>query len=159
MGIEVKITADSTADLHSQLASLLAGTAQNFVVPQGAIEPKPDPIATDKPARASRKKIEPKPGVVAEMVDEGNEPTGSTEPGTPSSGTASEATESGAAAQENEPTVEYVDVQKAVTQLGAAKGRDAVVKVLNDLGVDHATKLKPEQWADAIAELQAAKEA
>lgn len=157
MGIEVKIEAASAEELHQHIVSLASRFATNVTFPA-------DPVATpedEPPARAtrSRKKAE-KVEVPADSAwqPEGNEPTGSTDENTPSSGTASEATEAGEPDPADEPTLEYADVQKAVTQLAAAKGRDAVLAVYKKFSVDHATKLKPEQWADAVAELNAARE-
>lgn len=162
MGIEVKITAESTSDLHEQMAALLAGAAVNFSVQETtqlgiardieAIgEGAEEAAATPAPKPRGRKKADKEPA-------ERNVSTGSTAESTPSVGTASTTTEAGPSNQEDEPQVVYEDVRKAVVALSLAKGRDATVKVLSQFGVDHATKLKPEQWVDAVAELNAAME-
>lgn len=54
---------------------------------------------------------------------------------------------------EETPAVAYTDVQAAVTKLAANKGRDAVVKVFDQFGVDHGSKLTEAQWGEAIAAL------
>lgn len=52
----------------------------------------------------------------------------------------------------------YDDVKKAAIALAKAKpGGNAVTTLLADaFGVDHASKLKPEQWAEFIAKAQEA---
>lgn len=52
--------------------------------------------------------------------------------------------------------VPYTDVQLAVADLANAKGKQAVLDVLAGFDVDHAKKLTPDQYADAIAKLKAA---
>lgn len=170
MGIEVKIEAASAEELHQHIVSLASRFATNVTFPA-------DPIATSEEVAEEQPKKRTTKKSTANSVEatassthsaarasaspaaiEGNEPTGSTDENTPSSGTASEATEAGEPDPADEPTLEYADVQKAVTQLAAAKGRDAVLAVYKKFSVDHATKLKPEQWADAVAELNAARE-
>ncbi len=49
--------------------------------------------------------------------------------------------------------VKYSDVQAAVTRLAAAKGRDAVIAVFDQFGVDHGSKLTEAQWSEAVAAL------
>lgn len=53
----------------------------------------------------------------------------------------------------------YDDVKNAVVALAAAKGRDAAVAVLDQFGVDHASKLTEEQWPEAVQALIDAKDA
>lgn len=60
-------------------------------------------------------------------------------------------------ADEPAAALEYADVSKAVLDLVKAKGRDAAVEVLTQFGVSHAKELKPEQWAEALEALNAAK--
>jgi hypothetical protein len=57
-----------------------------------------------------------------------------------------------------ESRVEYAQVRDAVVKLGAAKGRAAVVKVLDSFGVDHGSKLTEDQWPAALAALTTALE-
>jgi hypothetical protein len=65
------------------------------------------------------------------------EPEGATEP----------------AAAEDASAVTYDDVRNAVVGLAAAKGRDAAIAVLDQFGVDHASKLTEAQWPEALAAL------
>lgn len=140
MGIEVKITADSTADLHTQIAELLAGTGGE--------------VAAPKAKRGSRKTAE----AAEPSADEGNAGTGSGASDSQSSGTGSTQTEAGLSNQDDKPTIEYAQVRSAVMSLAAKKGREAVVEVLATFGVDNATKLQEAQWAAALAELEKAAE-
>lgn len=159
MGIEIKIEAANAEDAQKQMAKLLAGAAISFgQQTQPVVETTAEPIEPDKLAnhRAPRKKADkPQPEPA-----EGNAATSTTDDAAPSSGTASKQTEAGQPTQDSdEPTVEYAQVRTAVNQLAAAKGRQAVIDILDEFGVDNATKLKEEQWADALARLQEAKEA
>ena len=64
-----------------------------------------------------------------------------------------------AADSPSEPAVDYPTLQKAVFALANAKGRDAVIGLMKDtFGVGSAKELKPEQWADALAAVNAALE-
>ncbi len=53
-------------------------------------------------------------------------------------------------------TVTYDDVKALVLQVSKDKGRDAAAAVLSGFGVAKAPELKPEQYADAVAQLKAA---
>lgn len=52
------------------------------------------------------------------------------------------------------PAITYKDVQAAVVAAVKAGKRSNVVALLEAFGVDHAEKLKPEQWPDALAKLK-----
>lgn len=52
------------------------------------------------------------------------------------------------------PAITYKDVQTAVVAAVKAGKRDNVVALLKGFGVDHAEKLTPEQWPDALAKLK-----
>lgn len=52
--------------------------------------------------------------------------------------------------------VTYDDVKALVLQVSKDKGRDAAAAVLAGFGVAKAPELKPEQYADAVAQLKAA---
>lgn len=57
------------------------------------------------------------------------------------------------------PAVDYPTLQKAVFALANAKGRDAVIGLMKDtFNVGSAKELKPEQWAPALAAVNAALE-
>jgi hypothetical protein len=161
VGIEIKIEAANPADAIAQVLALAAGFATGTAVQMGS-GPIPDKPVVEPEKLSNRKPRKPraeKAEEPAQESEEGNATTSSEESASPSSGTASKPTEAGPSGQDNdEPTIVYADVQKAVNGLAAAKGRDAVIKILNDFGVDHATKLKEEQWADVVAEMQQAKE-
>lgn len=53
------------------------------------------------------------------------------------------------------PAVEYKAVADAITRL-VAKDRAAAVEILAGFGVKRGPDLKPEQWADALAQLKTA---
>jgi hypothetical protein len=57
--------------------------------------------------------------------------------------------------EDGEDDVDYADVQKAVVKAAKANGRDFVAERLKRFGkkVDHASKLKPEQFAEFIEAL------
>lgn len=52
------------------------------------------------------------------------------------------------------PVIAYKDVQAAVVAAVKAGKRTNVIDLLKGLGVDHAEKLTPEQWPDALATLK-----
>lgn len=52
------------------------------------------------------------------------------------------------------PVIAYKDVQAAVVAAVKAGKRQNVIDLLKGLGVDHAEKLTPEQWPDALATLK-----
>lgn len=58
--------------------------------------------------------------------------------------------------QASPPTVSYLQVQQAVVALVMKKGRPAAEKVLEQFGVEHAQKLKPESYAEVTEALKAA---
>lgn len=160
MGIEIKIVAENGHDMREQVAHLFASVFGsipiNMTVPVLTEEPIEEEVLHGKRSKRAKGNLE-KPAEPVAEEEAGNGPTSSTEETTASSGAASTQTEAGPSGQDNDaPQVAYADVQKAVTQLAAKKGRDAVVKVFDSFGVDHGTKLKPEQWVDAVAELEKA---
>lgn len=136
MGIEIKIVATDAAEL----ATLVEGLHSRLFVETSL---STGVVVEDKPTRTRRPKAEPeKVEEPAKLPEEPGESAGET-----------------VEDDQVEPEVSYPDVQKAVTQLAAAKGRDAVVAVFKEFGVDHGTKLTKEQWAPALQALQDAKEA
>lgn len=52
------------------------------------------------------------------------------------------------------PAITYKDVQTAVVAAVKAGKRSNVVALLAEFGVEHAEKLTPEQWPDALAKLK-----
>ncbi len=56
----------------------------------------------------------------------------------------------------SETAVTYDDVKALVLRVSKDKGRDAAVAVLSGFGVTKAPELKPEQYADAVAQFKAA---
>ena len=52
--------------------------------------------------------------------------------------------------------VKYDDVKAAALKLAATKGKAVLMEVYGAFGVDHGSKLKPEQFADVLAKLQEA---
>lgn len=83
---------------------------------------------------------------------------------TPKSVAASQPTETAAATPASKPevsspapsTVTYDEVKTLVLRVSKDKGRDAAAAVLSGFGVAKAPELKPEQYADAVAQLKAA---
>jgi hypothetical protein len=135
--IELNIRADGSADLAGAIAAL---HAQFCALSPPAEAPtakadKPKPVA---------KKDEPKtpPTQEAEPIAKTEEPVAEVAKEAPAS--------------EGEQAVAYADVQKAVTALALAKGRDAVLGVFGQFDVDHGSKLTEEQWPAALAALQEA---
>jgi hypothetical protein len=141
VGIELKITADSVADLNNQMALMLNGAP--IVVDIKTTEEGPKVEAQKKSTRTRR----------AEPASEStNEAT--TEP----TAVYDDVRKAVIVPSEDEPTVVYDDVRKAVIGLSAKKGRAVTEKILADYGVTHATNLKEEQWADVLADLNKAME-
>jgi hypothetical protein len=60
---------------------------------------------------------------------------------------------------ETPPAVTYDAVKAALLGLGAVKGRDSITAVLKTFGVANGPALKPEQYADVLAAIDAAKAA
>lgn len=58
-------------------------------------------------------------------------------------------------ASKSAPAVTYDDVKALVLQVSKDKGRDAAAAVLAGFGVAKAPELKPEQYADAVAQFRA----
>ena len=94
-----------------------------------AADPKPTPAKTEQPAASQ-------PTAEAEQA-------------------AAPETKAEPSAQADAPTLAYKDVQAAVIAAVKAGKRTDVVALLTKNGVDHAEKLKPEQWASVHAELTA----
>lgn len=67
---------------------------------------------------------------------------------------AAETAQQASTAATDAPTIAYKDVQAAVVAAVKAGKRTNVVDLLKDFGVDHAEKLTPEQWPDALAKLK-----
>ena len=142
--IELKITADGPADLQTQIRALLG---------EGAVAAAAAPTETRAPSRsrAARGNGSAPSDTEAPSAEGATQDSGAT--------TSNSGPTATTAASPSESKVEYADVQKAVASLAAARGREAVVSVFNSFGVDHGTKLTPEQWAPAVEALTAAKEA
>lgn len=58
--------------------------------------------------------------------------------------------EAPAAEQQQQQAITYDQVKAAVNGLAKAKGRDAVIAALGDLGLKNATEAKPEQWPEIV---------
>lgn len=141
--------ADNTAALVKLTEAWLklSGTAQAI----GAIAQPGDVIAAggkpvaevkaDKP-KAEKPKAEPKPEVAADPKPVA-EPS---EPEAPAAQTAS--------SSEASPSVDYPVLQKAVFAL-AGKSRDAAAAVAAGFGVKTFKELPADQWADALATVNA----
>jgi len=145
--IELKILAADATELEASIRNLFAtyvGETDNAPAAQTVVhvaEKTTAPKATKAKATPS---TEPAPA---------NDVAPAAEEITP------EAPEA-AAVEEKQPAEEitYPDIQTAVKNLAAAKGRDAAIAVLDTFGVDHASKLQTTQWAEAHAALVAALE-
>lgn len=101
----------------------------------------PAPAVTVKKEAAAPKAEKAKP----EVVQEKPEPAATPETASTTASTA--------------PSVDYPTLQKAVFALANAKGRDAVVELLkSQFNVNSAKELAAEQYADALAAVNAATE-
>ncbi|API59612.1 hypothetical protein BSL82_10035 [Tardibacter chloracetimidivorans] len=164
--ITLNLVADSAADLRqtiSELAGIIANTTSVAEAINAAQAEKPAELKKER-AKAEPKKPEPKAAPTA------TEAAGSTE--TETSAPADASTDPAPSAEPQPDTssaettsadtaaVTYADVQAAVTRLASAtgKGRDAVLAVFEQFGVDHGSKLSEEQWPEAIALLDQARE-
>jgi hypothetical protein len=118
---------------------------------------EPEKLATHKPRGRGKKADEEPAGNASAPEATGKAGEGSSA-SEASSTTSTSTTATSAASPSDGNAVAYADVQRAVTQLAAAKGRDAVLAVFERFGVDHATKIPEAQWGEAAAALQDAKE-
>lgn len=146
--IELKLVADTAADLSGLIAGLqaqmgaasaplvAAATAAPAEAPKTPTKGKAEKAATDAPAAA---------GTGSRTATEGAAQT-STET----------KTEVAPASSDKEPATEvtYAEVQAATTALAAKKGRDAAVGCLAEFDVTNGKDLKPEQWGPYIARAQ-----
>jgi len=143
VNVTLEIKAPDLAAAINNLAAAIAGRTGEAVagVNGGTAEPE-KPKAARSAAKSSPK----------------------TEPSTPDTGEAKQEPTLGATdlAPENEASASeagdltYADVKKAVFNVSTKKGRDAVVKLLTDFGVDVAAGQKAdvipeERWAEFIA--------
>lgn len=140
--------ADNTAALNALIGvwSKLAGNAQAI----SAVAKPGDTIAAGgKPVaevKADKPKAEPKAEVAAD-------PKPAAEPSAPEAPAAQTASSS-----EASPSVDYPVLQKAVFAL-AGKSRDAAAAVAAGFGVKTFKELPADQWADALAAVNAKLEA
>ena len=146
--INLTITADNAADLHSQLRALLSGT-----VPTQELSA---PLA-DAP-KATRKKAELEQGATAVAESASRLSAADTktdeQPKT-------EAGPAPAEAEASEGEITYdTHVKPAILDVSANYGgREAVLTLLSDFNVDHASKLTPDQWPallEKVAKMKAA---
>lgn len=141
MNVTLEIKAPDLAAAINNLAAAIAGRTGEAVagVNGGTAEPE-----KQKPARSAAK---PSPKTEPSTPDTGEakqEPTlGATDLAPENEASASEQPETGDAAK-----LAYADVKKAVFNVSTKKGRDAVVKLLTDFGVD----VDAGQKADVIDE-------
>ena len=137
--INLTITADNAADLHSQLRALLSGTVPTQATVVAQLNEPDAPKAT----RATKKETPP---AADTKTDE--------QPKT-------EAGPAPAEAEASEGEITYdTHVKPAILDVSANYGgREAVLKLLSDFNVDHASKLTPDQWPallEKVAEMKAA---
>lgn len=107
-------------------------------------KPKPTPAATQADAAHAQ------PTAEAGVADAQEKTVGASVPNAASAETAQQAS----TAVTDAPAITYKDVQTAVVAAVKAGKRTNVVALLTEFGVDHAEKLTPEQWPDALAKLK-----
>lgn len=113
-------------------------------------------------AAATVKVEQPKPETVKKetAAPKAEKPKAEPKAETPSPTSTPAATETASPPASSASSVDYPTLQKAVFALANAKGRDAVVNLLKDtFNVGSAKELKAEQYADALAAVQAAEQA
>lgn len=136
--LELKISAANAQELVEQIGGLRAALASATATVATPVE--------DKPARKPRAAKAANDEAPAEQAEEKPaEPAAEEKPAKLPEEAAAEA-------------IKYSDVQSAVTKLAAAKGRQAVIDVFGQFGVDHGSKLTEEQWPEAIAALDSARQ-
>ena len=107
-------------------------------------KPKPTPVATPEAGASTQPTAEAVAAGAQEKTAAASVPNAaSAETAPPASTAATDA-----------PAITYKDVQAAVVAAVKAGNRTNVVDLLKDFGVDHAEKLTPEQWPDALAKLK-----
>lgn len=134
--IEISDKSRDTVDLQAVVNKAEAKVAEK--------KPSPTPAATQaSPAHTSR---------TAEAAGVGaqEKTAAASVPAAASAETAQQAS----TAATDAPTITYKDVQTAVVAAVKAGKRSNVVDLLKDFGVDHAEKLTPEQWPDALTKLK-----
>lgn len=153
-------SADTATSSASTATPTTAGTTDTGNASAATSEPSqaaatPQPAAGGTDAQAAAASSSDNTG----NVDASSASTAdATQTASASQGTATDTT-APASGGADAPAVTYEDVTKATLALAGAKGRDAAVAVLGQFGVDHGSKLTPEQWAPYIAAATAATQA
>lgn len=145
--IEIKITGDTALEVRDELVTL--ASLYGLDVPATTA---PEKVAkADKPAKAPKATN----ADVKKAIDDAKieaEPEKAEKP----AASKPEKTEAPKAEKAEKPTtseVDYADVQKAVVALAATKGRGAALEVLEQFGVDHASKVDEGKWGELLAAL------
>ncbi len=163
MSLELVIQ-ENTAALLS-LQAMLAGLT--VTASAAAQDPKSAPVAAESAhgpatakAAAPTKTASASTPAAASAVDAAPASTAATPD--PKSAAVSPPSETAAALPASKPEVStsvaavtYDDVKALVLQVSKDKGRNAAAAVLSGFGVAKAPELKPEQYADAVAQLKA----
>ena len=158
--IELKITADTPADLRKQLAEILGAPSVPLASSASRLQAHmPNDEANSEPEKARRGRP---PKAEAQSVDVAtlNVESNQTEAGVvDAEATASEIAEAAVAADDSAITYD-THIKPAILKVSANYGgRDAVLKLLSAFNVDHASKLTEDQWPALlakVAELEAA---
>ena len=149
--------------LQAMLAGLtLTATAAAVQGPKSAPAPAAVAGPTTAKAAAPEKTASASTQAAASAAAAAPALTAATPPD-PKAAAVSQPTETAAATPASSPaasspapsTVTYEDVKTLVLKVSKEKGRDAAAGVLAGFGVAKAPELKPEQYADAVAQLQA----
>lgn len=144
MGTEVIEAAGARTASTSATVDLQAVVNQAEAKVAGK-KPSPTPAATQEAAASTQRTAEAGAGVGAqEKTAAASAPTAA----------AAETAQQASTAAADAPAISYKDVQAAVVAAVKAGKRANVVDLLKDFGVDHAEKLTPEQWPDALAKLK-----
>jgi len=141
----VSLTVPNAAAL-AVLTAFIAGTAEAApaTTPSPAKEPAPAPKSAAAPAAA--------PGPATAQVQEVAAPAKTASAPSPAAESAAAAAPASTAATD---PVNYEQVKQVVIAITKTKGRDVAVAALAQFGVAKAQDLKPEQYADFVAQAKA----
>lgn len=165
--IELKIIANDPHDLRAQLAALLGttsptavlnehkGSGTTVILDANLTAPLAEPAKRGRPAKSATAAEAPAPQATAASSASGGGTA--TEAGSAATGAGTGQTGS----DEPQGEIAYdTHIKPAILDVSANHGgREAVLKLLSDFNVDHASKLTPEQWPallEKVAELRAA---
>lgn len=135
----ITITVNNISDLQ-KVMSVLCPTTGVIEITDKSRDTTPEQTLVNKAeAKVAEKKSSPAPAATQASVP---------------NAAAAEPAQQASTAAADAPAITYKDVHTAVVAAVKVGKRSNVVALLAEFGVEHAEKLTPEQWPDALAKLK-----